>query len=374
MVRTIKILSRINAFRKVFASLFLTFSVLSVYCSVKNDSLRFEVLLNSKMLKEIQMNEKFISSLEITSSRLILLSTTNQFYVLGWGGLKPIGVKNTGLIRSFAFTSDNLLMAIQNNELCGMDKLGSLSKIYHLPNEEMGISAGKYVMYVYDHNKEKTKQSLYLISHGGRYSKLFEIPTTFNSIVEYNNSLLFATENTVFRFDPKSKELKVFVALPKNEIIKSTAIDTSSNRIYFSTDRMIYAIKDSSAALVTDKFGGIIRFLDDGLIVFNPDKKYVIRIVGLEDKIASTIQELKTAANDKQIPDALINTTIIDMVKQKLSDGIIINMINRSTVNFNLSIDSMIYLSSQNVSSAIIMAMKNAMNSKISKESNKTNH
>ncbi len=348
--------------------------MLSVYCSVKNDSLRFEVLLNSKMLKEIQMNEKFISSLEITSSRLILLSTTNQFYVLGWGGLKPIGVKNTGLIRSFAFTSDNLLMAIQNNELCGMDKLGSLSKIYHLPNEEMGISAGKYVMYVYDHNKEKTKQSLYLISHGGRYSKLFEIPTTFNSIVEYNNSLLFATENTVFRFDPKSKELKVFVALPKNEIIKSTAIDTSSNRIYFSTDRMIYAIKDSSAALVTDKFGGIIRFLDDGLIVFNPDKKYVIRIVGLEDKIASTIQELKTAANDKQIPDALINTTIIDMVKQKLSDGIIINMINRSTVNFNLSIDSMIYLSSQNVSSAIIMAMKNAMNSKISKESNKTNH
>ena len=137
---------------------------------------------------------------------------------------------------------------------------------------------------------------------------------------------------------------------------------------------MIYAIKDSSAALVTDKFGGILRFFNDGLIVFNPEKKFLIRIVGLEGKIASIKQPMKTAANDKQTVDALINTSIIDIVKQKLSDGLIINIINRSSVNFNLSVDSMIYLSSQNVSSAVIMAMKNAMKSKISKESNKTNH
>jgi len=360
--------------KKVLTSLSLVFCMLLVFGSAKNDSIRFEVLLTNNMLKEFKVNENFIHSIEITPGRLILLSTSSQFYVLGWGGIKSAGEKASGNICSYAFTSDKLLMAIQNNELCSMDTHGSLSNLFNLPSHGMGISTGKYVMYVYDRQKEKTKQSVYLIAHGGKYTKLFEVTKPINSLVEFNNSLLVATENAVFRFNPKNKELKIAVALPREKEIQSLAVDTLNNRVYFSTDSMVYALKDTNVVIVTDQFGGILRYFNGGLLVFNPEKKFLIRIVGLEGKIASIKQPMKTAANDKQILDALTNTSIIDMVNQKLSDGLIINIINRSSVDFNLSVDSMIYLSSQNVSSAVIMAMKNAMNSKISKESNKTNH
>ncbi|MCK9414097.1 MAG: hypothetical protein M0Q53_17480 [Prolixibacteraceae bacterium] len=263
-------------------------------------------------------------------------------------------------------------MAVQNKELCGIDTAGSLAKIFNLPNDKMGISAGKYVMYVYDQNSQKVSQSLYLVAHGGKYSKLIEIHKPINAVIEYRNSPLFATGNTLFHLDPKVREPKVFVALPSNDIIKSATIDTSSNRVYVATDNMVYAVKDSNVVLVTDKFGGIIRFLDGGLIVFNPEKKYLIRILGVENKITSQFIEPKTSQSKEQPSDIITNAMVIDMVKLKLSDRLIINMINKSDANFNLGVDEMIFLSGQNVSSEVIMAMKNAMRRKASNAPNNT--
>jgi hypothetical protein len=93
-----------------------------------------------------------------------------------------------------------------------------------------------------------------------------------------------------------NKELKILTVLPKDNEIKSIAVDTSSNRIYFSTDSTVYALKDSRAVIITDQFGGVLRYYNDGLIVFNPEKRFLIRIVGLEDKIASNHQPGKNKA------------------------------------------------------------------------------
>lgn len=59
-----------------------------------------------------------------------------------------------------------------------------------------------------------------------------------------------------------------------------------------------------------------------------------------------------------QTTETLTNSTIIKMVKAKLSDDIIIDEINSSKVNFNVSIDSIKFLSNKNVSSRVIQAMK----------------
>ncbi|MDO9340507.1 MAG: hypothetical protein Q7T72_08280 [Bacteroidales bacterium] len=61
-----------------------------------------------------------------------------------------------------------------------------------------------------------------------------------------------------------------------------------------------------------------------------------------------------------QTTETLTNSTIIKMVKAKLSDDLIIDEINSSKVNFNVSIDSIKFLSSENVSSRVIQAMKTA--------------
>ncbi len=59
-----------------------------------------------------------------------------------------------------------------------------------------------------------------------------------------------------------------------------------------------------------------------------------------------------------QTSEKLTNATIIKMVKAKLSDDLIIDEINNSSVNFNLSIDAVKSLSDQNVSTRVIQAMK----------------
>jgi hypothetical protein len=350
-------------FKKILLSILFIFCIQAGYgLSIKDDSLRFEILLSSKMLNDTLSEEKFVNSIDITSNRLILLSTTNQYYLLGWGGIGPLGQKVTGNIGSFAFTSDSLLMTIRNNELCGFESDVNLSKLFDLPNEGMGISSGKYVMYIYDRDIEKTKYALYVIAKGGNYYKLFEVPSPIKSVVEMNSSILFATGNGLFSFNLKDKNLKALAVLPKDEEIKSIAVDTSSNRIYFSTENVIYALVDSKAAIVFDDFGGILRFFDNGLMVFNPDKKFLIRIIGIEDRLK--LQPTFPAAYTKPTSGLLTNSTIINLVKTKISDDLIINLINSSPVNFNTSVDSMIYLSGQNVSSQVILAMRNAMKMK----------
>lgn len=59
-----------------------------------------------------------------------------------------------------------------------------------------------------------------------------------------------------------------------------------------------------------------------------------------------------------QSTDALSNATIIKMVKGKLSDDLIIDEINNSKVNFDLSSDGIKALSAANVSDHVIQAMK----------------
>jgi hypothetical protein len=79
-------------------------------------------------------------------------------------------------------------------------------------------------------------------------------------------------------------------------------------------------------------------------------------------KLVSVILVALFAVNflHAQTTEALTNTTIIKMVKAKLSDDLIIDEINTSKVNFDLSAGSLTLLSNENVSGKVIQAMKAA--------------
>ena len=276
-------------------------------------------------------------------------------------------------INSFAYTSDNLLMVIRNDELCSFDLNENLTKFIKLPRKGMGISAGEHVMYIYDRSRSLSKNSLFLLAQGGKYKKLLDVPTPIQSVVEMNNSVLFASDNALFSFDVKSQKLKALSVLPKGKEIKSITVDTVSNRIYFSTDSIVYALKDSKTIMVTDKIGGILRYFHGGLIVFNPQKQLLIRLAGIENEITSKPLASNATANTKAASEALTNESVINLVNAELSDDMIIRIINKSEVNFDVSVDSMIRLSDQKVSSAVIMAMKDAMKKKAGNGKNGSN-
>jgi len=347
--------------KKIFSVFFFIICVFKLYgTSRSEDSLRFEVLLTSGLIDELHTGNRFINSIDITDNQLILLSTKDQFYLLGWGGIKPTGKKIAGNIGSFAYTPDRLLMTVRNNELCVFDSTGNLSRLYTLPASDMGISSGKYAMYIFDRNGAKGKQAVYVITHGGKYSKLFEVPKPIYSVVEWDTLIFFSNGNTIFQYNLESKDMRALASLPDNKTVRSLAVDPSNGRIFFSTDNMVFSFKNSEKVVITDKIGGKLFFYD-GLIIFSPENKLLVRLVGLDDAIDTKTNAITVVKEVRPAIEIITNAIIIGLVGDNLSDGIIINIINHSKVNFNLSVDSMLELSEKNVSSEVIMAMREAM-------------
>ncbi len=336
-------------------------SMTSVYGNrITGDSIQYEVLLTPSMADEINPGNRFINSIDITPNRLILLSNREQFFLLGWGGIVPFAKKVTGNIGSFAYTSDSLLMTIRNDELCVFEGDGNLSGLYKLPSQEMGISRGKHVMYIFDRTGSKPEKGIYALSHGGMYSRLFSVPDPVYSLVEIDDRILFTNRNTIFEYVPGKKEMKAVASLPEDKTIRSLTADPGTGWIYFSTDNMIFSFRGKEQKVITDQIGGKLLYYN-GLIVLNPERKLLVRITGLDSKIESAAQ-VPAVIPEKAAPvEVLTNESVIGFVRDKLPDGIIINIINRSKVSFDLGVDSMIELSNRNVSSNVIMAMKEAM-------------
>lgn len=337
------------------------------------DSLRYEVLMSTALLKTMNLNPVFISTLDVTPERHVLVSTEKRAYLLGWGGMKPLGKPAAGAISSFAFTPDGLLMVVMDKEICYFDSLGTLTSLYRLPYSDMGISAGKRTMYIYDRSTGKTNKGVYELSPGGKYKVLFELTSPIKSVAEFNNTLLFTTRNLLCQFDLATKDYKVLASLSKDKTILSVTVDHSGNRIYFSTDREIYAVNNSAAITISKELGGILKFYADGLMVFDPGKSFLIRIVGIEKVLAGVqaAKPAKPAGQPKPETEILTNSSITDLVKSELADPLIIAIIRRSKVNFNLGVDAIIELSGQGVSSDVILEMKQAMGRQSSQKQEK---
>lgn len=348
-------------YKTIFTSFFILWVFTAQGLTIKNDSLRYEILMSSKMLQSANLNINFINSIDITTDSLILLSSSNQFYVLGWGGILPLGKKIFGSISCYNFTPDYFLMTISENYICKIDSLGNLIRQIELPNYGMGLSPGKNVMFVFDREKNLQKNSVYLIVRGGKYAKLFDVTTPVNSVFDMKDSLLFASKNGLFSFDYQSKEVKTIAYINQGREIKSVTADTSTKQIFFSTDSVVYALENSKPVVLTNKFGGIVRFYDGGLIVFNPKQKFLIRISGLENTLTPVVKKNIVKPVKKQFAVTLTNEDIIKMVNDKIPEEQIIKAINNSNANFKLDVNSVINLSKQNVSSAVIEAMGKAM-------------
>lgn len=369
------------------------------------DSLSFEVILTGEMLSDSDLKGRFISSMDITPERLILLSTPDQYYLLGWGGMIPLGKRMTREIQSFAFTPDGLLLTVRGNELCNFDSLGNLSVMFRLPRQGMGISAGEEVIYLFDRNPGQKLYPMYVMARGGKYLKLLETPDPVASVAETDETVLFAAGSSLYSVNPLNKEIRLLFTEENDKRILSVTYDRTNDIAYFSTADKIFAARDANLGIVSEKAGGILQYFN-GLIVFDPDSKQVIRILGLEEALSPKPQNAKTEASlaaaatittaaavtaAATTPDpaptpnqattkttaalpaptapagdigtvkVLTNESVVDLVRNELSDNIIINLIRRAKVDFNLTTDAVIELSGRGVSPEVIMEMRQAM-------------
>ncbi|HSO77166.1 MAG TPA: hypothetical protein VLQ76_01240, partial [Bacteroidales bacterium] len=129
-------------------------------------------------------------------------------------------------------------------------------------------------------------------------------------------------------------------------------------------------VNNSAAITISKELGGILKFYSDGLMVFDPGKSFLIRIVGIE-KVLAGVQVAKPVGQANPETEVLTNSSITDLVKSELTDPLIIAIIRRSKVDFNLGVDAIVELSGQGVSSDVILEMKQAMGRQSSQKQEK---
>jgi len=253
----------------------------------KKDSLRYEVMLNSNMLDSTLKKNRFISAIDISPGKYITLSTGDKVYLLGWGGMSQLGNRIEGNpISSFAYTKDGLLMAIRNNVLSCMNSQGNLDTLVQLPRANMGVAAGKDVMYLFDQSGNDKQYKLYAFAKGGKYKQLLVSPRPITTVVEMSDSLYLAIGSGVFSFSPKSNALNLVAGFQKESEIKSMTVDSKNGILYIATQEGVYAFQDNSLVYVTGDFGGgMIKYFNGGLIIFNPVTCDIIRIVNIDKSI-----------------------------------------------------------------------------------------
>lgn len=245
---------------------------------IKEQSIHAEFLLSSTMLEDAYLDISFINSMNITSNKHILLSSTSQFYLLGLGGIKPVG-KRTFNIHAFDYAPEGILMVVHERELSYLDSIGNYHHYYTLPNDKMGITSGKKKMYVYDQKENLKSYNLYALENGS-YSKLINFPNIISSVYESNDLLYVASGNKIYAINSINNELNEVVRLEdSHEKIISITKDQKSEKLYFATNKDIYVLANKKIDCISDQFGGFLKLTDDSLIVFSPERKFLVRLI-----------------------------------------------------------------------------------------------
>jgi hypothetical protein len=252
----------------------------------QSNNLRYEILLNNEMLQDSVLSGSLTNCLDISPQHFLTLSNGNQMYLLGWGGATPLGNRSKQAISGFSYTSDGLLLTVQYNNLCYLNTEGNWEKLFNLPSPHMSIASGKEVIYVYDSEQGMGKYNAYVLAKAGRYKNLFVSPKPITGICELGDSLYIAIENGIYAYSPPKTELTLRFALDKEMAITSFTVDPMKEIFYLSTKTAIYAYKLNSLVMLTKEFpSATVKYFGNGLIIFNPLSKDILRIVNVESSI-----------------------------------------------------------------------------------------
>jgi hypothetical protein len=272
--------------KKYIFSLLINVFLLQQTGYAQDNNLRYEILLNHGMIKDSVLYGSLLNCLEVSPQHFITLSNGTQMYLLGWGGATPLGNKSKQTISGFAYTSDGLLLTVQDKELCYINTEGNWEKLFKLPSRNMSIASGKDVVYVYDNDQNLAKYNAYALAKAGRYKNLFVSSEPINGICEAGDSIYVAIENGIYSYSTQKNKLTLMIALEKGMAVTSLAADPVNEIFYFSTQTSIFAYKKKSLVILTKEFpGSNLKLFGNGLLIFNPLSKDILRIVNVDSSI-----------------------------------------------------------------------------------------
>jgi hypothetical protein len=176
--------------------------------------------------------------------------------------------------------SNGLLVVIREGRLGWYEPGGKIREKFVLPLKDMKIMAGKGErLYLYGAHDKGSR--VYLLEEG-KVLLLLEIPRgRITALTAIGERLFLAVENVIYTLIRGERPGVLFVAAGEREI-RSLAPDPLAGLLYFSAGESVYAMRAGVAVTVMRGLKGFLRYSGKSLFVLDPERKWLVRIQGLE--------------------------------------------------------------------------------------------
>ena len=236
---------------------------------------QIQILLDERLAKASDM-AALDGELTVTPKRLAVVSDRKRLYLVGWGGVAPVDAA----VDAFDYTADGLLLAVRGKELAFLDDKGQLQPMLALPSDGMGIAAGQSSVFVFERKPGGARYTIYEVAPGRQARRLLESPEPIDAVAQAGDHTFFASAGVAFDATP-GQPLRALAGMPSGAKVRSLAASADGRRLYVSDGTAIYAIEGERAALVTSVVGGALRMQQGALLVLDPRRRLIARIVGL---------------------------------------------------------------------------------------------
>ena len=216
----------------------------------------------------------------VTPRGTILIEDGIGVIQVAWGKRiqRVPGVKG---LDAFDYASDGVFMGIQRGDLLYLSRAdGQFKKLLTLPSIGMGLAIGRGKIYLFERKGDGRKNGLFVLFPGKKSLRLFDSPEPIGAVLEDGDRLLFSVGSSIFEFSA-DKKTSLVLGQPKGRAIVSLALDPKTRKIYASDGASVFSFKGDQVNMITKESGGTLRWLDGGLLIFDPKAPLLLRIVGL---------------------------------------------------------------------------------------------
>lgn len=216
-------------------------------------------------------------SLAVTPNGVAVVGDGNRLWAVGAdGAIKVEGIRNAA---SFAISPSGLLVVVSGANLEYLDPTTKILKlVYSLPFAGMRIAAegdDRFLLFGPDGDKGF---ALYELLPERKTVKIIDSPHPITGVARSGDQLLMITGGALFSIDGNSMQI---VAGESGGALRSVAVDEHSSRVFLSDGSRIFEFKEAKLIPLFSDLGGELRWVDGGLLVFNPQQRYLAQIANV---------------------------------------------------------------------------------------------
>jgi hypothetical protein len=237
--------------------------------------LLLQIILNPAIARKAGLGT-LANCVAITPDGVAIVSDQNHLWEAGAAGALPVG--NFAGLASFAFVPGGLLFGVSGQNLVYLDTDGTLKTLFALPAPGMSVASGAGDSLLLFGPEGGGHYGLYLVYPGHKAAKLFGAAAPIEDAAQAGGKTFFILNGMLFGVTGRQAKL---IAAEPGAGFSSVAADPAGNRVFVSDGAHVFQIKTWGALPISGDLGGLIRWYGGGLLIFNPQSRSLIRLLGL---------------------------------------------------------------------------------------------